>query len=76
MTSPPIFMQFTGQNNGGTASPSVSIGQKRQLTGQNLHNEHAQCDMREGTNFKGSDSSYPSVYFLFCDPYRQAKKYA
>ena len=26
------------------------------LTGQNINNERAQCDMREGTNFKGSDS--------------------
>ncbi len=33
-------MRFTGQNNGGTCQFSVSIGQKTQLTGQNLHNEH------------------------------------
>ena len=32
---------------------SVSIGQKRQLTDQNLHNENAKCDMRGDTNFKG-----------------------
>ena len=38
-----------------------------QLAGQNLHKEHAQCDMRGDTNIKGIDSSDPSVYFLFCD---------
>ena len=38
-----------------------------QLTGQNLHNEHAQCDMRGDTNFKGSDSSDPTVYSLYWD---------
>ena len=35
-----------------------------QLTGQNLHNEHAYYGMREDTNFKGSDLSCPSIYFL------------
>ena len=40
-TCPPIFMQLTGQNNGGVAKFSVFIGQKVQLTGQKLHNEHA-----------------------------------
>ena len=39
-TCPPIFMQLTGQNNGGTAS-SAFLSHKKQLTGQNLHNEHA-----------------------------------
>ena len=34
-----------------------------QLTGQNLPNEHALCDMCEGTNFKGPDPSGPSVTF-------------
>ena len=33
---------------------SISIGQKRQFTGQNLHNE-------------GSDLNGPSVYFIFSD---------
>ena len=28
--------------------------------------EHAYCDMRGDTNIKSSDSSDPSVYFLFC----------
>ena len=37
-----------------------------QLTGQNMHNEHAQCDLRGDRNFKGSDSSDPFVYFIFC----------
>ena len=37
-----------------------------QLIGQNLHNEYAQCDIREDTNFKGSDLSDPSGYSLFC----------
>jgi hypothetical protein len=37
----PIFI-FNGLNNGGAPSQfTVSIVQKRQLTGQNLHNEHA-----------------------------------
>ena len=36
----PIFMQLTGQSTGGIAS-SAFLGQKRQLTGQNLYNEHA-----------------------------------
>ena len=36
-----------------------------QLTGQNLHNEHAKCDIRGDTNFKGSDSSDPTVYSLY-----------
>ena len=36
--------------------------------GQNLHNEHAQCNMREDTKCKGgSDSSGPSVYYISCD---------
>ena len=62
---PPIFKQLTGQNNGGVASQSsVSIGQKMQLTGQNLHNE--QC-VRGDINFKGSDSSDLSIYLLFCE---------
>ena len=29
----------------------------RSTGSQNLHNEHAQCDMRKDTNFKDSDSS-------------------
>ena len=36
----------------------------------NLSNKHAQCNMSEETNFKGSDkpdSSGPSVYFSFGD---------
>ena len=37
-----------------------------QLTGQNLHNEHEYCDMRGDRDFKASDSSDSSVYFLFC----------
>ena len=37
-----------------------------QLAGQNLHNEHVQCDMRGDINLKTSDSSDPFVYFLFC----------
>ena len=45
---------------------NVFISQKMQLIGQNLHNEHAQCDIREDTNFKGSDLSDPSGYSLFC----------
>ena len=45
---------------------NISIGQKMQLTGQNLHNEHAQCDMHGDTDFKGSDLIDPSVDFLFC----------
>ena len=40
-TCPPIFMQLTGQNNGEIARSAFSIGQKKQLTGQNMHNEHA-----------------------------------
>ena len=36
-----------------------------QLTGQNLNNEHAQCDMSMDINFIGSDASDFSVYFLF-----------
>ena len=32
-----------------------------------MHNEHAYCDMREDTNFKGPDSSCLSCYFLFCE---------
>ena len=34
-----------------------------ELTGQKLHNEYAQCDMRGDT--EGSDSDNSSVYFLF-----------
>ena len=34
-----------------------------ELTGQKLHNEYAQCDMRGDTG--GSDSGNSSVYFLF-----------
>ena len=37
--------------------------QKMQLTGQNLHNKHAQCSMHGDAIFKGSDSSCLSVYF-------------
>ena len=39
---------------------------ERQLTGQNLHIEGVQCKIRGDTNFKGSHSSGPSAYFLFC----------
>ena len=39
------------------------ICQKRQLTGQNLHNKHAKCDMRGYTNYE--DSGGPTVYFIF-----------
>ena len=34
---------------------------------QNLHNEHAYCDLHEDINFKGSDSSGFFVCFSFCD---------
>ena len=32
---------------------------------QNMHEEHAQCDMREDKNVKDSDLSFPFIYFLF-----------
>ena len=44
-----------------TNSGTPSSGQKMQLTGQNLYNEDAQCDMRGDTNFKVSTR----VPFLF-----------
>ena len=34
---------------------------------QNLHNEHAHCDLHEDINFKGSDSTGFSVCFSICD---------
>ena len=39
----PIFMQLTGQYNFWNSQFSISIGQKMQLTGQNLHSKHAKC---------------------------------
>ena len=34
------------------------------MTGQNLHNEHAQWAMHDYTNFKGSELSDLSVYVV------------
>jgi hypothetical protein len=67
------FYEFTGQNNGGTASQTfVSIGQKSKWLPRIciINMWHAW-----GTNFKGSDSRCLSVYFLFCAYARNMDSY-
>ena len=63
-TCPRVFMQKYAVDwpEGRAASQySVFIGQKMSLTGQSNGGQHAQCDMREDTNFKASDASGTSV---------------
>ena len=59
---PLYFMQFTGQNNGGTASPAFLLPKKCNSLARTCI-----MNMREDTNFKGSDLSCPSTYDLFYD---------
>ena len=57
-TCPPIFQQFSGQNNGRPTSSAF-------LLARQMQNEHAYNATMRGEKL-GSDSSVPSVYFPFC----------